>query len=384
MNSIAAKAWYYWLLAGITNLLLIIVFFFCTVNSLTSVPIDKLLLCFCPFLIASINPEKSLFTPREFFVIIVITVVAVLSSILNLVIFPMIFFPVIGLCFAFIVSKNKFLLIHSLYYALIIHIILGIILVILAFLGVGNFFVSTDVKGFDLYSAHGLTATVQTFGTLCIAWLMLYLLRKKIGINHKADHLFFIINTIGIILTFNRSTYLFWLCILFLEFPILFWSMAIIMIAVIIKFWNVISLFVFSSASIDARSQLLEGFRISYLRSNSIKVYLFGRGNNQISESIAKTVKWTTRTDLENGYAMLLHTYGIVGLLCYLVLAFYFIIMFLKRRRIKEAAFLFFYFFLTQYITQEFVSVTFYIFLAVMLLVYDYYSNPDKFKFANS
>jgi len=129
---------------------------------------------------------------------------------------------------------------------------------------------------------------------------------------------------------------------------------------------------------------LLEGFKISYVRSNSWIVYLFGKGNNQISDAIAKRVKWTTRTDIENGYAMLLHTYGIVGLLTYITLCLSFIFMFLKRKRIKEACFLFFYFFVTQYITQEFVSATFYMFLAVMLLMYNFYTDKKSFELYNN
>ena len=328
-----------------------------------------------------ISPDKVLFTSKEFIVFALIVGIATLSSVMNLVIFPMIFFPAIGFCFSVIVSKNKSLLIYTLYYALLIHIILGIVLVILAFLGIADFYVSTGAKGFSfLYSAHGLTSTVQTYGTLCITWLMLYILRKKLGINTSIDRIFFLINIVAILLTFNRSTYLFWMLVLFFEFPAFFWSIAVLMIVLLIKFWNVITLFVFSSASITARSELLEGFRISYVQSNSWIVYLFGKGNNQISDAIAKTVKWTTRTDIENGYAMLLHTYGIVGLVAYISICFTFIFMFLKRKRIKEASFLFFYFFITQYITQEFVSATFYMFLAVMLLIYNFYSDPKSFE----
>jgi hypothetical protein len=385
MHTISLKFWHYWFFAGLVNFLLVILFFFCTVNSLTSFPIDKILLFICPFVIALISPDKILFTSKEFIVFASIVGVAVLSSVMNIVVFPMIFFPAIGFCFSIIVSKNKQLLIYTLYYALLIHIILGIILVVFAFLGIADSYVSMGAKGFAfLYAAHGLTSTVQTYGTLCITWLMLYILRKKLGISTKIDRIFFLINIVAVLLTFNRSTYLFWMLILFFEFPIFFWSILVILTSLLIKFWNVIMLFVLSSASITARSQLLEGFRISYVQSNSWIVYFFGRGNNQISDAIAKSVKWTTRTDIENGYAMLLHTYGIVGLVSYITICICFILMFLKRKRIKEASFLFFYFFVTQYITQEFVSATFYMFLAVMLLTYNFYIDKNAFKFPNN
>ena len=379
-NYLPYKTWYYWFFTGITNIFLIIILFFSTVNSLTSVPIDKVLICICPVIYALANPDKTLFSSKEFLVLIALTAIAVLSSILNLIIFPMIYFPMIGFCFAIIIRRNKLLILQSLYYALLIHIILGLILLSLAFLGLNNSYVSGDVKGFTfLYSAHGLTATVQTFGTLCVSWLMIYVLRRKLYMNTFVDKFFLFINTIAVLLTFSRSTYLFWLIVLFFEFSILFWFVIIAIIAAVIKFWNLILLFVLSSASITARSEILEGFKISYVRSNSFIVYLFGRGTNQISESIAKTVKWTTRTDLENGYAMLLHAYGVIGLLTYATICLYFICKFLKRKKIAEAIILFFYFFITQYITQEFVSVTYYIFLGIMLLIYDYYENPDQF-----
>lgn len=380
MNSVSLNKWHHWLLESIGSLFFVIFFFFCTVNSLTAVPIDKILICLCPVMLAVINPDKTLFTAREFLLVILFTAIAVLSSVMNLIIFPMIFFPIVGFCFAVIVRRNFPLLLFSLYYALLIHIILGIVLVLLAFFGIAHLFVSTGVKGFNLYSAHGLTATTQTYGTLCITWLMLYILRKKLKLNTSIDKIFFLINIVAIALTFNRSTYLFWMVILFFEFPVFFWSIAVAMVAVLIKFWNVIALFIFSSSSIAARSELLEGFKISYVQSNSARVYLFGRGTDQISDAIAKRVKWTTRTDLENGYAMLLHTYGIVGLVTYITVCLCFIFMFLKRKRFKEACFLFFYFFVTQYITQEFVSTTFYLLLAVMMITYTYYSEPAKFK----
>jgi hypothetical protein len=254
-------------------------------------------------------------------------------------------------------------------------------MLLLAFLGYKNLNVSAGAKGFaSLYATHGFTSTVQTYGTLCISWLMLYILRKRLGLNSGIDKFLFVITNIAILLTFNRSTYLFWLIVLFFEFRVLFWSLIVFAGIILIKFWDIITTFILSSASITSRFELLEGFNISYMQSHSIKVYLFGRGTNQISEEIAKRVKWTNRTDLENGYTMLLHSYGIIGLVIYMVVCFYFIIMFLKIKKFKEAFFLFFYFFITQYITQEFVTSTFYVFLTIMLLTYNIYVQKLKLR----
>ena len=368
-----------WIFAGIFNLMLVIVLLFCTINTLTSIPLDKIFLCVCIVAVLFINPEKKIFTSKEFLVVLSFTVIAVLSSVVNLIFFPMIFFPIMGLCFAIIISGYRHLVVYSLYYALFIHIVIGIILLILAVFGFARFNVSSSVKGFaDLYSTHGFTATVQTYGTLCISWLLLYILRGRMGLNTAIDKLFCLIANLAILLTFNRSSYLFWIIVLFFEFPVFFWSMTIFMTVLLISFWDILTKFLLSSASIVSRFQLLQGFEISYMQSHSLKVYLFGRGTDQISDEVAKRVKWTNRTDLENGYTMLLHSYGIIGLIAYISVCFYFIFLFLKINRFKEAFFLFFYFFATQYITQEFVTATFYIFLTIMLFTYKIYS--QKFK----
>ncbi|SFQ26644.1 hypothetical protein SAMN05444277_107189 [Parafilimonas terrae] len=378
-HSPSMKVWR-WILIGIYNFLLVLILLFCTVNKLTSVPIDKILVLLSPFLVACFNPDKKFFTSKEFLVIILFTIIAVTSSVANLCFYYIIFFPIIGLSFSIILSQYKNMVLFSLYYALFLHIVIGIVILVLAFMGFTKLNVSEGAKGIaSLYSTHGFTSTVQTYGTLCITWLLLYLLRKKLGLNTIIDRLFFFITTLAILLTFNRSTYLFWVILLFFEFPRMFWSIAILMGAILVKFWTNITSFILSSSTIEARFQLLQGFNISYMQSGSLKVYLFGRGTNQISQEVANKVKWSTRLDLENGYTMLLHSYGLIGLCAYLFVCFYFIFLFLKINRFKEAFFLFFYFFVTQYITQEFVATTFYMFLAVMLATYDYYKQPNKF-----
>jgi hypothetical protein len=140
-----------------------------------------------------------------------------------------------------------------------------------------------------------------------------------------------------------------------------------------IKFWKEIIEFITSASSLIARSQLLEGFNLSFVQSHSILVYVFGRGTNQLPPEIVEKVRWFNRSDIENGYAMLLHSYGSLGLLVYITLCFSFVFQFIKIRRWAEAFILFYYFFLTQYFTQEFVSGSFYFFLAVMFLTYDVY-----------
>ncbi|HEY6976142.1 MAG TPA: hypothetical protein VH396_07620 [Chitinophagaceae bacterium] len=260
-----------------------------------------------------------------------------------------------------------------------INIIFGLIFDVLALAGLTDQHVSPVVKGFTfLYSPRGFTATVQTYGTLCITWLLLYQLRKELGMTNYIDKVFFIINTIAILASFNRSTLIFWMVILFFKHRKLFFAIIFFLCILMIKLWNEIITFTTSASSLIARSQLLQGFNLSFIESHSILVYLFGRGSNQYPPEIVKRVRWFNRSDIENGYAMLLHSYGSIGLLVYITLCFSFIFQFIKIRRWAEAVILFYFFFLTQYFTQEFVSVTFDLFLAVMFLTYNIYSRQLK------
>jgi hypothetical protein len=291
----------------------------------------------------------------------------------------MIFFPAVGLLFALIIRRHPKLLLHSFYYAAFINIVFGLVFDIMALAGMQSEHVSPLVKGFSfLYSPRGFTATVQTYGTLCITWLMVYHLRKKLGMNSFIDKVFFAINTIATIASFNRTTLLLWMVILFFKHRTLFFSIIFFLCLMMIRFWEQIIEFITSASSLIARSQLLEGFDLSFVQSHSILVYLFGRGTNQLPPEIVARVRWFNRSDIENGYAMLLHSYGSLGLLVYVVLCFSFVFQFIKIRRWAEAIILFYYFFLTQYFTQEFVSVSFYFFLAVMLLTHDTYSRHFK------
>lgn len=370
---------YNWIFSVIINSLLVFVLFFCTTNTLIDFPIDKVMIVFLLGVIALMKPENPLLNTKELATIVLLFSIAMASSVANITLAPMIYFPVVGLLFAVIIRRHPQLLLSSLYYALMINIVCGLVFDALAFAGVQTDYVSESVKGFSfLYSPHGFTTTVQTFGTLCIIWFILYTLRKKLGMNSYFDKSLFVINTIAILATLNRSTLLFWMIILFFWQHKLFWTIILFVCAFMIRFWNEIIAFITNAGSIIARSQLLQGFDISYVESHSILVYVFGRGTNQLSQEILDKVKWYTRADFENGYAMLLHSYGALGLLVYIILCLSFIFQFIKIKRCAEACILCYYFFVTQYLTQEFVSVSFYFFLAVMFLAYNLYPSNVK------
>jgi hypothetical protein len=359
------------------KLLLVIILFFCTTNVLFSFPLDKIVMLMLVAGLLILNPDNRIFSAKEFTLLLSVVIIISISSVVNLIFFPMSFFPIVGLLFTIITSRFPGLILNSIYYALLIHMILGIFFLVLAYAGVPNHFVYSLIgKGFGIYSERGFTATVQTFGTLCLTWLLIYFLRRDLGLNSFIDKIFFGINCLAILGTLNRSSFLFWMIIIFFKERKLFITVLACFGLFLIKFWKEIIAFLFVTSSITARFELLQGFDISFMQSHSLKVYLFGRGTNELTPEVIAQVKWTNIKTIENGYAMLLHTFGSVGLLFYISVSLYLVTMFIKIRKWAEACILMYFFFVTPYFTQEFVSVTFYFFLSVLFLVYNL--NTDR------
>lgn len=372
-----------YVLYATVNFLFIVLLFFATTNVLFNFPLDKIMMVLLTFAIVVVYPESKIFSAKEFALVIGVIGVAAISSIVNFIFFPMIFFPAAGLVFSFIASRHPKIILHTMYYALLIHMILAIVFLLLAYAGVPNHFVYSLLgKGFNyLYSERGFTATVQTFGTLCLTWLLIYFFRRELNMNSFIDKIFFCINCIAILGALNRSTYLFWMLILFFKERKLFITILIFLGLLLIKFWRQIIEFITVSSSLKARTELLQGFKLSFVESHSFRVYLFGRGTNALTPEILTKVKWYFIKTIENGYAMLLHTFGSVGLLFYICVSFYLIFMFMKINKWAEACILLYFFFVTPYFTQEFVSITFYFFLAVIFLSYNL-SNKSNEKMA--
>lgn len=353
----------------VINISLVILFFLISSNRLFPIPIDKVTL---PFFIAAVllvaGGTFSLLK-TEFLSLIIFMISCMLSIAANITSFsPIIVFPALGLLFGFVVSKNVRTLL-LLYQSLLIHIILGIVLWVASYTqGMNDYVSSMGAKGLPfLHEAKGFTATVQTFGTLCISWLLLYELKKKETGIGRWDKFFYNIVTIAILITFNRATYLAYFAYLFFTHKKLLIFYCLLLSVFVIYFIDSIMLLFLNVTSLDARSDLLEGFEKSYLDSHSILIWLFGRGNNSIPANILQNVTIYYRSDIENGHAMLLHTYGLFGYVLYITGSLYFTIStFLKRRDYFFTCFCILYLVLLPYITQEYMSTTLYIFLCVI------------------
>lgn len=290
------------------------------------------------------------------------TLIAILSSAFNFTFKPMIFFPIIGIMLIFILTRVNWL--DSFFKVLFIYIFISFCFGIAAYFGGPKIAVtSLATKGIPfLLPFKGFTTTVQTFGTLCMLWIILNfeMSEKKYGWK------FFLV-ILTLILTLNRSSYLFLLVVLTIYNRKFLWFCMIMFTAALVLFYEEITGFVLNMSTLESRSELLQGFYISYWNQNSFLGYLFGKGNNFYDPEVIRLVKWQNRPDIENGYAMLLHTYGFLGLFGYILSALMLLIYIFTKKCYKLFMILLFYFFVTQFFTQEFVTTIFYLFIASIL-----------------
>lgn len=286
---------------------------------------------------------------------------ALFSSLYNFTFKPMIFFPVVGIFFVFVIVKVDW--IHTFHKVLFLYILISFCFGIMAYIAGPNFTVtSLTSKGIPfLLPFKGLTTTVQTFGTICLLWIIINfeIGKRKFGVD------FFIV-LMSLTLTFNRSSYLFLFFVLAIYNRTFLWFSAVFFIALLTAFFEQITAFFFNMSSLQSREELLQGFYLSFWNDNTFIGYLLGKGNNYYAPEIVSQVKWDHRSDIENGYALLLHTYGFAGLfgyfICTSLLLFYSLII----QSYKLAIIMALYFFMTQYFTQEFVTNIFYLFTAAV------------------
>lgn len=353
----------------------VIFFFLLTANTLIPFPIDKVMI-FVGLLYAVFAKDSNVpnLNVKYLLIAAAIICIAIVGGIINQDFDGMLYYPVIGVLFISLFKKEEKLE-AGLYYGLLLHIILALILYITSYYSLNPYVRGMAEKGAPfLHASLGFTPTNQTFGTYCILWLIIYFFRKEqIGKQSKIHKLYYFLVMVAILTTLNRSTFIFTLLVIFFKDFRLFSGILILATSIFILFFKEISGFLLNSATIDARSDLLEGFNLSFWGSKSYLVYIFGRGSVFINDRIAEGTTWSFRKDIENGYAFLLHGYGFLGLGIYLAIASTTTFFLLVRRYFFEAIVVFFYMFLSLYFTQELVSNSFYLFI-----VFIFYKTSKK------
>ena len=359
---------------------LILFLFLTSCTQLVSFQLDKALmtllvgvLLFHSFFLGKKVPTSSLY------ILIVSLGLILISYLVNL---PdsslIIFFPVIGLAYVTLIGEEEGFL-DLIYWALFIHILLGIFLVISSYIfGMNSYVHAMYDKGLPfLHAAKGFTTTVQTFGTLIIGWFLIYYWKKDQGKADFLDQLAYLVVLLGLILTFNRNSLLIYYIILFFKHKRIFWLSVLAGLAFVVYFFEFINKLIFNLNTLSSRSDLLEAFRIAFFEHTNWLGYLIGHGNNIVDDSISRGTYYRTGY-IENGTSVLLYTYGFVGYFFYLLSVFLFSFLFWVKGKAFHAAMLFYIFIVAQQFTHEFYSTTIYILLAVFLLIFNSYPRIEK------
>ena len=242
-----------WVVRNFSRAGLTLVLFLVSCTQLVSFQLDKALmtllvgaLLFHFFFLGRRVPLNS------FYVLILSLGLILISYLLNL---PMssliIFFPIIGLAFMTLIAEEDGFL-DLIYWALFIHIVLGIFFVISSYVSGMNSFVHPMYdKGLPfLHAAKGFTTTVQTFGTLIIAWFLIYYWRKDESKLGLMDKLAYLIVFLGLVLTFNRNSLLIYYIILFFKHKRIFWVSVIAGLGFFIYFFEFINKLIFNLSTL--------------------------------------------------------------------------------------------------------------------------------------
>lgn len=352
------------------NFMFFIIIFLVTSNKLAPFPIEKVAIIL--FLGVVLYKESATFFLKryEFELLTCMLIICCLSFFINFFesTNAIIFFPLIGCIFCYVLARReKF--IHILYYALLFHFLLALIFFILSYLiGFTRFSEDMTYKGLPfIHVIKGFTPTIQVFGSLCLAWFLIYYYSIDKGLISSSHKGYFYFVALCLFLTLNRTTFLGFGIILYFREKKFFYFLMACAGGLVLVFYKFLILTFFNLSTLDARSELLDGFNKSFWGSYSPLIYIFGRGNNQIGPAILQTVKWDFRKDIENGYAMILNTYGFTGLFFYLIAALLF--MYFTRKNWLMLWMTLFFLLVQPYFTQEYMATSFYISIAAVLFI---------------
>jgi hypothetical protein len=209
-----------------------------------------------------------------------------------------------------------------------------------------------------LIAPMGFTSTVQTFGTLCLSYII-------ISFKENKKSFFGIIVIFLLLSTFNRVSYVNILIFVFLFKPKYLWVVLLFGTLLLIVFSDYAFKILGAIGTILSRFHYLDNYLLSFENSNFFQK-IFGNSNSLITDSYILSI--TKQPLIENGFFSLLNVYGILGifLLCVLLL----FLFFLDKKKLSMRNKIYFSYFVTigQFMTNEYFSTTFY--FAVMCIIY--------------
>ena len=304
-------------------------------------------------------------SPKVIFVFGAIFVVLCMSYIVNLGTSSLrIFYPLLFLIGAYLFSSLNKMSAKSISYFFLPNIVIGVIGVIYSCI--------TDLEpnAFAVYAwgksflfpicATGFSPTPQVYCTFCILYMW-------ISIEEERYDLGFLVSIIGVILSQNRTSYVFVLFVIFLykkEFLVFF---VLLLIPLIYNFKDYFA-DVIDNKNVDSRSMMRHGFELAYWKSNDISVLFWGIGNNEISSQYSK-FNHEGQSYIENGLDFLLAISGFNGFVLYVIVFMCFVKKLIREGEIKICLIFLYYMIVNQWMTQEFLASSFFYFILVVLVL---------------
>lgn len=336
-----------------------VIWTFMTINQ-GFIPIDKLVSLFLLHYYSYHNDSNDKY---KYFTFAILTLSFVLLTIWTnpnsniLLVFPVLFGLLAFLAYD---AEEDITIIQK---ALLLNIYFGLLSAIFQTIGIpmiGN--KSLYEKGLPfLYAPVGFSPTLQVYGTLCTTWIMIALEKKqKFNINY-----FIVI--IATLCTLSRATLITFFLLLFIYKRKLAICLILLSLTTILSF-SFLRKNLFSTATMESRNDLRLGAEISYWQSNDILIYLIGRGTHFTSDQIADLSFWG-QSYIENGIDFIFHSYGIIGFILYLSFVIIVIMTIYKNKNIHLIPIALYYFLIEQQFTNEFLSSSFCIFTASILLL---------------
>ncbi|MFQ2671832.1 hypothetical protein ACV1DN_18970 [Aeromonas allosaccharophila] len=272
-------------------------------------------------------------------------------------------------CLLTFVNKNRLMLLRD---TLCLIIIANVFLFLYSKLfNYDVFFVSSIAKGIEdgipLY--RGIYSTPQLLASMClIYWVVLYSTIK----NANKFHLSVVLplSIFLCLMSFNRtilggSILIFGMGYIFNRSPRFFFLFLLLCIVAIPLIFELIT--TVNIETVNSRLYL-SGFVWDTIDKYDVCKLLFG--DQSVFSTEVKVVNYFVLNNIENGFLFLFRFFGLCGLFFYtLCIVLFMYKSYVKNRDFVYVCFILFYFVFVQLITQEFVSINFYISVLAVLSI---------------
>lgn len=352
-------------------------FFSMTLNRGFFAPIDKIILFASIPAFAFLYKDQIKLSSKEWLSMMVVFIITCTAILFNVSLFdPVIITPMVGLFFALMFPYFQ-TNIKTVYYGLGAYVALSMLLVVLSYKFNLLYYVRPLYdKGLPNFNAPmAFSPTVQVVCTFCNICIFIYLKEysKNISSISTIDKGIFYICVFCIIISFSRSSQIALLLLLAYHYKRLFIVFFVGgLLALLFINFDDLNGAILATNTIESRMKFMDGFIYAFFYIGTWTGQVFGFGSFKMTDFIISQTN-SLNLYIENGTLGLLHCFGFIGMFFY----YFLIIRFIAALNWKDyltSLMAILYLLLIPQSTHEFLSVSFYVFLAVLF----YYNHENK------